>query len=281
MKIFLIRTPILILFAICICIVFTTMGYGQVDPAVISVNPATLESPMIGEELTISLDITGGVNVAGYQVTVSFDPTALRFISSENGGYLPAGALTVPPLVKDDSVTVAAVAIGVSTPKKEGTLARVTFEVVSVKSSNIVLTNVILSNINSDELPKSTADGMITAPDSTEVFSIADIVLIIDSSGSLEWNALNNLRKTAAKFFIDLADHEIQIAIVDSNVETNTYAELTFADGTGKEQLKNAVDRVASDGDTDLAAGLQLGYVFCNLSHQVCVDSSKFDQSGC
>ena len=260
MKIFLIRTPILILFAIYICIAFTTMGYGQVDTAVISVNPATLESPMIGEELAISLEITGGVNVAGYQVTVSFDPTALRFISSENGGYLPAGALTVPPLVKGDSVTVAAVAIGVSTPEKEGTLAKVTFEVVSVKGSNIVLTNVVLSDTNSEELPKSTVDGMVTAPDSAEVFSIADIVLIIDSSGGLEWNVPNNLRKTAAKFFIDLADHEIQIAIVDSNVETNTYAELTFADGTGKEQLKNAVDRVASDGDTDLAAGLQLGY---------------------
>ena len=266
MKIFLIRTPILILFAICICIVFTTMSYGQVDPAVISVNPAALESPMIGEELTISLDITGGVNVAGYQVTVSFDPTALRFISSENGGYLPAGALTIPPLVKDDSVTVAAVAIGVSTPEEEGTLARVTFEVVSVKDSNVVLTNVILSDTNSDELPISTVDGMVTAPDSAEVFSIADVILILDSSGSMEWNALNNLQKTAAKFFIDLADHEIQIAIVDSKVETNTYAELTFADGTGKEQLKNAVDRVASDGDTDLAAGLQLGYDLLSAS---------------
>ena len=267
MKIFLIRRPILILFAIYICIGFTTMSYGQVDPAVISVNPAIFESPMIGEELTISLDITGGVNVAGYQVTVSFDPTALRFISSENGGYLPTGALTVPPLVKDDSVTVAAVAIGVSAPEEEGTLARVTFEVVSVKASNIVLTNVILSDTNSAELPNSTANGMVTAPDSTtEVFSIADIVLIIENSGSMEWNAPNNLRKTAAKFFIDLADPGMQIAIVDFNGETKTFAELTFADTTGKEQLKNAVDRVDSDGDTDIAAGLQLGYELLSAS---------------
>ena len=257
MKIFLNRTSILILFAIYICIGFTTMSFGQ---AVISVNPATLESPMIGEELTISLDITGGENVAGYQVTMIYDTTALRFISSENGDYLPAGAFTIQTIVLDGTVTVGSVAIGESSPEEEGTLARITFEVVSVKASSFELTDVILSDKKSVELPHSTVNGMVTAPMSTEVFSIADIVLIIDSSGSMEWNDPNNLRKTAAKFFIDLADPEIQIAIVDSNVKTKTFAELTLADETGKEQLKSAVDSIDSDGDTDIAAGLQSGY---------------------
>ena len=257
MKIFLNRTPILILFAIYICIGFTPMSFGE---AVISVNPATLESPMIGEQFTISIDITGGIGIAGYQMTVNFDSTALKYISSENGDYLPAGAIFVPPLRMDAFVTIASLAIGGVTPDGDGTLASVTFEVVSAKTSTIELTDVILPDANNTPMAYSTIDGIVTAPISTEVFSIADIVLIIDSSESMAWNDPNNLRKTAAKFFIDLADPEIQIAIVDSNVETKTFAELTFADGTGKEELKRAVDSVDSDGDTDISAGLQLGY---------------------
>lgn len=257
MKIFLNRTPIVILFAIFLCIGFTAMSFGE---AVISVNPSTLESPMTGEQFTISIDITDGIGVAGYQMTVNFDPTALKYISSENGDYLPAGAIFVPPLQMDAYVTIGSLAIGGVAPDGDGTLASVTFEVVSAKTSTIELTGVILPDATNTPLAYSTVDGMVTAPISTEVFSIADIVLIIDSSGSMDWNDPNNLRKTAAKFFIELVDPGIQIAIVDFNGGTKTFAELTFADETGKEQLKSAVDRVDSDGDTDIAAGLQLGY---------------------
>ncbi|RKU29657.1 hypothetical protein C6497_05825 [Candidatus Poribacteria bacterium] len=263
MKIFQTRTPILVLFTIFICNGFTTLSFGQ---AVVSVNPVTLESPMIGEQITISLDITGGVDIAGYQVTVNYDTTALRYISSENGDYLPAGAFTVPTIVLTDSVIVAALAIGGTAQEEDGTLVRITFEVVSVKTSTIELSNVILSDPNSVKLPYSPVNGMVTAPIIPEVFSIADIVLILDISSNMEGNDPHNLRKAAAKFFIDLADPEVQIAVVDSNVETKTYAELTLADETGKEELKNAVDRVDSDGDTDIAAGLQLGYDLLSLS---------------
>ena len=47
--------------------------YGQT----VSIDPATIESPAAGEQLTVNIGITGGMNVAGYQVTVTFDPTAL------------------------------------------------------------------------------------------------------------------------------------------------------------------------------------------------------------
>ena len=39
-----------------------------------------------------SLNIADGENVAGYQATVTFDISALRYVSSANGDYLPAGA---------------------------------------------------------------------------------------------------------------------------------------------------------------------------------------------
>ena len=37
------------------------------------------------------------MNVAGYQVTVTFDSTALSYASLANGDYLPAGAFVAPP----------------------------------------------------------------------------------------------------------------------------------------------------------------------------------------
>ena len=55
-------------------------------PTIVSVSPAPVQSPAIGEQLTLSLKIAGAENVAGYQATVQFDPTALRYISSATGG---------------------------------------------------------------------------------------------------------------------------------------------------------------------------------------------------
>ena len=74
----------------------------------------------------------------------------------------------------------------------------------------------------------------------------ADIALIIDSSGSMEENDPNNLRRNAAKFFIGLADPDVRIAIVDFNGSAKTFARLTFADAVGKDQLRRAVDQVIS-----------------------------------
>ena len=101
----------------------------------------------------------------------------------------------------------------------------------------------------------------------------ADIALIIDSSGSMEENDPNNLRRNAAKFFIGLADPDVRIAIVDFNGSAKTFARLTFADAVGKDQLRRAVDRVDSDGDTDLFLALQQG--FNELSRSNYPDAKK------
>ena len=53
---------------------------------------------------------------------------------------------------------------------------------------------------------------------------LADVALIIDSSGSMEENDPNNLRRNAAKFFIELADPNVRITIVDFNGSAKTFA---------------------------------------------------------
>ena len=96
--------------------------------------------------------------------------------------------------------------------------------------------------------------------------SAADIVLIIDSSGSMERTDPDDLRKRAASQLIDLADPDVQIGIVDFDYWAKRLAWLTFANTNGKDVLKDAVELIDSDGDTDIAAGLQLGAEVLNAS---------------
>ena len=79
--------------------------------ATVSVSPSEVPSPAIGEQLTLSLNIADGENVAGYQGTVQFDTSALRYVESANGDFLPAGAFFVPPVVAGNQVTLASSAI--------------------------------------------------------------------------------------------------------------------------------------------------------------------------
>lgn len=89
--------------------------------------------------------------------------------------------------------------------------------------------------------------------------SVADVVLIIDSSGSMRENDPRELRKEAAKQFIDLAESDVQIGVVDFDDRAKTLAELTFADENGKSKLKKAVDTIDADDGTNIYAGLQAG----------------------
>ena len=111
----------------------------------VSISPSSVPAPAVGEQLTFSLNIADGENVAGYQATVRFDTTALRYVESANGDYLPADAFFVPPVVSDSSVTLAATSLS-GESSGGGTLATLTFEVVTVKASTLTLFRVLLSD---------------------------------------------------------------------------------------------------------------------------------------
>ena len=64
--------------------------------ATISLSPNPVVSTMLGEkQLTINLNIAGGENVAGYQATVLYDVSALRYVESVKGDYLADDAFFV------------------------------------------------------------------------------------------------------------------------------------------------------------------------------------------
>ena len=137
----------------------------------VGLSPMSVESPVIGKQLTLSLNIAEGQNVAGYQATVHFDATTLRFVESAKGDYLPATAYVMPPVVESDRVMLAATSFAAEN-SGNGTLATIIFEVMATKASTVSLSDVLLT----DSAGNSTRPKIIAATEITEpVFLPADV----------------------------------------------------------------------------------------------------------
>ena len=160
------RKTLSFLLTLALCLSITLTSYGQ---AIVSVQPAaTLEIPEVGEHLTVNVDITDGKAVAGYQVTVAFDPTALRYISATDAAYFPSGAYTVP-LQGDQDITLVAAALKGTATESHGTLATLTFEVLEPKPTGIQLTDVILSDATATAMAVRWTDGADSWNDLTRI----------------------------------------------------------------------------------------------------------------
>ena len=103
------------------------------------------EDLFVGEQLMMNLNVTGGENIKGYQATVEFDETALRYVSSTNADFLLPDTFVAPPIIAANSVTVAATSL-VGEANGDGTLATLTFEIVGQKASTLTLTEVLFSD---------------------------------------------------------------------------------------------------------------------------------------
>ena len=164
----------------------------------VSLLPISVQSPNIGQLLKLSLKIANGENVAGYQATVSFDTTALRYIGSSNGDYLPAGAYVLPPILTGNALTLGATSLS-GKSQGDGTLATLTFEVVAVKASTVSLSDVLLTNGSGDSSIPQTENAEITEPtyptqrpedvNKDGVVNIVDLTLVASNFGKSGENA--------------------------------------------------------------------------------------------
>ena len=159
------------------------------DSTIVQIHPASVASPAVGEQLEFSLNITGGEAVAGYQATVQFDDTALRYVSGTNGDFLPAGAFFVEPKVEGNLVKFNAASLA-GESNGDGTLATLTFEVVAAKASTLTLSDVLLTNsagetfvprIENGEITEST--GLKEDVNADGTVNIADLVLVAGALG--------------------------------------------------------------------------------------------------
>merc|ERR1711900_84403 len=103
----------------------------------------------------------GGKNIAGFQFTLTYDETALKFVEVKLKDYLPAGAFAVPAKVDPGSVLYGAAAIGATAAKAAGTLATLTFKVVAKKDSAIGFSSAKLSDAVAKEVASTTKEATI------------------------------------------------------------------------------------------------------------------------
>lgn len=148
---------------------FTVGSYGQ---ALVYVSSTQIEPLAVGEQMHLNIQILGGKSVSGYELTVGFDPTALRYIESVNADYLQAGAFAVPPIISDNSVYVAATSSAGPAFTSEGTLATLTFEVIAAKDSTIELIDITLSDSAGMSVAVINENGKIVATELPENWDV-------------------------------------------------------------------------------------------------------------
>ena len=158
--------------------------------AVLSISPSSAVSPAIGEKLTLTLNIAGGESVAGYQVTLQFDATALRYVESSNADYLPNDTVLESPVINSGSVELAATAL-TGDSNGDGTLAVVTFEVLMVKASTLTLSDMLLADSRGNTFLPQVEAGEIAQPPELKtdvtgdgVVNILDLVLVANALGT-------------------------------------------------------------------------------------------------
>ena len=141
------------------------------DSAVLSVNPAEVVSPSVGETLNVSIGIANAANVAGFEFKLAYDDTALKFSGIKLGDYLPTGAFAVPVKAEAGSVLYGATAIGAKSVKSNGELASLSFNVIVAKSSTIKFISAKLSNPNAKEIPSANVGAQIITKEAEPVIT--------------------------------------------------------------------------------------------------------------
>ena len=200
----------------------------------IEIIPSEIESPAVGENLVVNIKISNVKNVAGYQLTVHFNPEALKFVKSENGSFFPDGYSAER---NSDQIKLAAVNVsGNSTG--DGTLATLTFSVVVVEPSQITLSDIIVMEKDFTIIP-------IVAK-RCDIVVISEVKLDVNGDGVVN---IKDLTFVAAHFdqvgqnkadvnddnVVDIRDLLLVASRINSDAAAPSMAQLTFADLTAQD----------------------------------------------
>ncbi len=118
----------------------------------VNITALPIDAAAIGDRLTLNINITSGKDITGFQAKVLFDTTALRYVSSANGDYLPDDSFFVAPVVDGNEVLLGATSVNDSS-SGDGTLATLTFEFIAIKESTLTLSSSRIVNSVGKHLP--------------------------------------------------------------------------------------------------------------------------------
>ena len=176
---------------------------------IINISPDSVTALTVGEELAFDVKITNGKNLSGYQATVEFDPDTLEYVETVYADYL-SGGVPVQPIANQHAGTVKLASLSLTGVGSDGdgTLATIKFKVKAIRTSNLGLRDVILSDsegkksyawIEGAQLLKSVTneDGERTVCETTNtkdvnkdcVVNIQDLVLVATNFGKGGENA--------------------------------------------------------------------------------------------
>lgn len=164
----LISTSILILFLVNFVVInslaqttTTTLPstYVYVDPV--------RQTADVGDTVTVTIKVNDVTDLYVFQFDITFDPNVLEAVSISEGDFLSShGATTGLAGTIDNTLgTITGITCaltGATGATGSGTLATVTFNALADGTSNIVLSNVVLSNSSLTEIPSTSEDGSVT-----------------------------------------------------------------------------------------------------------------------
>lgn len=103
--------------------------------------------------------------------------------------------------------------------------------------------------------------------------SEVDMVLLLDASGSMDFNHYSAPRTDAASQFVDSLNEDCRLQVVSFAAIVLDSSPLLTVDDQGKSQLKDFISRIDSTGETDFNAPLTVA--LSTLETQGRADSSK------
>ncbi len=130
----------------------------------VKIVPSSVESPRVGEQLVITIDIADAKDVSGYQAVLEFDPTALKFVSLTHGTYLSGQLVPVETIVENNQISFAQISVDTVATASSGTLVTVIFEVISAKASKLTLSEVIIGALGGVSFPVTVENSEILEP---------------------------------------------------------------------------------------------------------------------
>ena len=85
-----------------------------------------------------------------------------------------------------------------------------------------------------------------------------DVIFVMDSSGSMDWNDPDDLRIAAAKNFVGKMNATDQAGVVDFDADAVLTQTLVFTDASGKASVNASLDEIDSSGNTAIYDGMHV-----------------------
>jgi hypothetical protein len=217
-----------------------------------------------GQPSDVTVQVNGSGDLASQVVVKNFSDTKLAGqigqsfdISLKSGVSSVAASITLPyDKLDPNSVDVSKLAIFTINPKTGAyeelpSTVDVNAGTIQAKTTHFSPFFIANKNVLNDFLSKvpQTCD-LLTDPNAKP----ADIVLVIDSSGSMTSNDPNNLRRSAAKSFASKMKSIDRVAVVDFD----SSARLAVGFSNNLAAINSAIDTIDSSGGTDIGSGVSI-----------------------